>query len=371
MIVGSVKEIKKHEYRVGLIPAHVRSYIAQGHQVYIETLAGEGSGFSDQEYIDAGAKVVSTAKEVWESVEMMIKVKEPLISEHELMQENQIIYTYLHLAADVALTDALVAKKVKGVAYETITDQYGGLPLLKPMSEVAGRLSVQEGAKYLERPFGGRGVLLAGVPGVPKGKVLIIGGGTVGTNAAKIALGMGADVTILDKSIKRLEELDNLFGSAIQTLFSTEAILESQLAQADLVIGAVLIPGASAPKIIKKEMLAKMRKGSVIVDVAVDQGGCTETTHATYHDDPIYIVDDVVHYCVANMPGATPRTSTQALTNATLHYGLMIARFGLETACALDEHLARGVNTYKGYITCPEVALAFNYSSKTLQEVMS
>ena len=370
MIVGCVKEIKKHEYRVGLIPAHVSSYVAAGNQVYIETLAGEGSGFSDEEYIEAGATICATAKEVWELCDMIVKVKEPLAAEYELMKPGQILYTYLHLAADKALTDALIARKVKGVAYETITDRFGGLPLLKPMSEVAGRLSVQEGAKYLERPFGGRGVLLAGVPGVPKGKVVIIGGGTVGTNAAKIALGMGADVTILDRNIKRLEELDNLFGSSIQTLYSTEAIVESQVSQADLVIGAVLIPGASAPKVVNREMLAKMRKGAVIVDVAVDQGGCFETTKATYHDDPIYIIDEVVHYCVANMPGATPRTSTQALTNATLSYGLMIARYGLETACALDEHLAKGVNTYNGFITCAEVATAFGYTSKELKEVM-
>lgn len=370
MIVGCVKEIKKHEYRVGLTPPHVHSYVAAGHTVLIQSLAGEGSGFDDQEYVNAGATVVDSAVEVWAKAEMIVKVKEPLKAEYDLMREGQILYTYLHLAADKELTDALVTKKVKGVAYETITDKYGGLPLLKPMSEVAGRLSVQEGAKYLEKPFGGRGVLLAGVPGVPKGKVVIIGGGTVGTNAAKIALGMGADVSILDKNIRRLEELDNLFGSSIQTLYSTDAIVLSQLESADLVIGAVLIPGASAPKVIKKDMLKNMRKGSVIVDVAVDQGGCCETTHATYHDDPIYIVDDVVHYCVANMPGATPRTSTQALTNATLSYGLMLAKYGVEKACAMDEHLARGVNTYDGYITCAEVASAFGYKSAELIKVI-
>ena len=360
MKIGCVKEIKTHEYRVGIIPTHAATYISQGHSVCIEKGAGLGSGFEDQEYIDAGAIICDDAQSVWQQSEMIIKVKEPLESEYQYFREDLIVYTYLHLAADKPLTQHLMKHKVSGVAYETITDEFDGLPLLKPMSEVAGRLSIQEGAKYLEKPFGGRGVLLSGVPGVPKGKVVIIGGGTVGANAAKIAIGMGADVTILDKSIRRLEQLEQLFGNSIQTLYSTEAIIASQLETADLVIGAVLIPGASAPKVIKRWMLKGMRPGSVIVDVAVDQGGCTETTKVTYHDNPVYVVDDVVHYCVANMPGATPRTSTQALTNATLEKGLLIANLGLEKAISSDKHLCEGVNTYKGHCVHEHVAEALD-----------
>ncbi len=356
MNIGCPKEIKKHEYRVGLIPTHVATYVSFGHNVYIEKGAGLSSGFEDQEYVDAGAVIYDDAQSVWNHADMIIKVKEPLESEYRFFREGLIIYTYLHLAADKPLTEALMKQKVTGIAYETITDEHNGLPLLKPMSEVAGRLSIQEGAKYLEKPFGGRGVLLAGVPGVPKGKVVIIGGGTVGTNAAKIAVGIGADVTILDKSIRRLEQLEHIFGYSVQTLYSTEAIIASQLETADLVVGAVLIPGASAPKVIKRWMLAKMRPGSVIVDVAVDQGGCTETTKMTYHDDPVYVVDGVVHYCVANMPGATPRTSTQALTNATLETGLMIANLGLEKAVTINHHLLEGLNTYKGHCVYEHVA---------------
>lgn len=370
MKIGCVKEIKKHEYRVGLIPTHVKTYVANNHQVFIQASAGEGSGYDDQEYIDAGATILNDAKAVWESVDMMVKVKEPLQQEYPYLKENLVLYTYLHLAADKALTDVLLKNKVTAIAYETITDDKGGLPLLKPMSEVAGRLSIQEGAKYLEKPFGGRGVLLAGVPGVPKGKVVIIGGGTVGTNAAKIAIGMGAEVVILDNSLKRLEELDNLFGFSIQTLYSTQAIIASQLATADLVIGAVLIPGASAPKVISKDMLKLMRPGSVIVDVAVDQGGCVETTKATYHDDPTFVVDEVVHYCVANMPGATPRTSTQALTNATLTIGFEIANVGVVSAIKSNKHIAAGVNTYQGHCTNIGVANAFAYDAKDVQSLV-
>jgi alanine dehydrogenase len=371
MIVGSVKEIKTHEYRVGLIPPHVSVFVSMGHEVLIETLAGEGSGYSDQEYIDAGAKIITSASEVWSRVDMMVKVKEPLESEYELMKEGLILYTYLHLAANEALTKALIKNKVTSIAYETITDDFGGLPLLKPMSEVAGRLSVQEGAKYLEKPFGGRGVLLSGVPGVPKAKVVIIGGGVVGTNAAKIAVGMGAEVSILDRSIRRLEQLDTIFGNQIQTLYSTPAILASQLETADLVIGAVLIPGASAPKLVKKDMLKNMRVGSVIVDVAIDQGGCLETSKITYHDNPTYVVDGVVHYCVANMPGATPRTSTQALTNATLDYGLKIASGDLETLIKEDKHLANGFNTYLGHCVIHEVASATGVAYTPLKSLLS
>ena len=370
MKIGSVKEIKTHEYRVGLTPVHVASYVEHKHQVYIEKGAGLGSGFEDKEYVDAGAIMCDNAQLVWDQVDMIVKVKEPLESEYQYFREGLIIYTYLHLAADKALTDAMLAAKVSGVAYETITDDDNQLPLLKPMSEVAGRLSIQEGAKYLEKPYGGRGVLLPGVPGVSRGNVVIIGGGVVGTNAAKIAVGIGANVTIMDRSLKRLEELDHLFGSSIQTLYSTELAIAEQVAQADLVVGAVLIPGASAPKVVKRYMLKNMKAGSVIVDVAVDQGGCTETTKRTYHDDPVYVVDDVVHYCVANMPGATPRSSTQALTNATLAIGLEIANHGLEVACVTNSHIANGVNTYKGKITYASVAEAFDQQHVPLSDLL-
>lgn len=333
MRVGCVKEIKNNEYRVGLTPDNVVSYVNAGHEVYIEKDAGIGSGFTTDEYEKAGAVILDSAKEVWDRSEMMVKVKEPLEEEYKYFHEGLILYTYLHLAADRPLTDALLASKVKGVAYETLIERNGSLPLLAPMSQIAGRLSIQEGAKYLEKPFGGSGVLLSGVPGTPKANVVILGGGNVGTNACKIAVGMGANVTITDISLSRLAYLDDIFGARIQTLYSTDAAIENAVANADLVIGSVLIPGKAAPKIMKKAYLKKMRPGSVIVDVAVDQGGCCETTKVTYHDDPTFVVDGVVHYCVGNMPGAVPRTSTIALTNATLKYGLEIAQKGLETAC--------------------------------------
>ncbi|MGI6059933.1 MAG: alanine dehydrogenase [Blautia sp.] len=333
MRVGCVKEIKNNEYRVGLTPDNVVSYVNAGHEVYIEKDAGIGSGFTTDEYVKAGAVILDSAKEVWDRSEMMVKVKEPLKEEYQYFHEGLILYTYLHLAADRPLTDALLASKVKGVAYETLIERNGSLPLLAPMSQIAGRLSIQEGAKYLEKPFGGSGVLLSGVPGTPKANVVILGGGNVGTNACKIAVGMGANVTITDISLNRLAYLDDIFGSRIQTLYSTDAAIANAVANADLVIGSVLIPGKAAPKIMKREYLKNMRPGSVIVDVAVDQGGCCETTKVTYHDDPTFVVDGVVHYCVGNMPGAVPRTSTIALTNATLKYGLEIAGKGLETAC--------------------------------------
>lgn len=359
MKVGCVKEIKKHEYRIGLTPENVHAYSSHGHQVAIEAGAGTGSGFSDEEYMAMGARIFKTADEVWQFADMIIKVKEPLAEEYGKMRENQIVYTYLHLAADKPLTDALMANKVKAVAYETIRDHNGGLPLLKPMSEVAGRLSIQEGAKYLERPMGGMGLLLGGVPGVPKAKVLIIGGGVVGINACKMAVGLGADVTIIDKSLERLTYLDDIFGARIQTLYSQDATIEQEAYKADLVIGAVLIPGAAAPKLVKRSYLAGMKNGSVIVDVAVDQGGCCETTRATYHDDPVFIIDGVVHYCVANMPGSVSRTSTIALTNATLQYGLKIADMGLEAAAQTYSGLLSGINCYDGKLACKEVASSF------------
>ena len=360
MRVGCVKEIKNNEFRVGMTPDNVKSYVASGHEVYIEKSAGTGSGFTDEEYTQAGAKILDTAKEVWDTSEMMIKVTEPLKEEYSLFHEGLILYTYLHLAADKPQTDALLDYKVKGVAYETLTDRNGGLPLLAPMSQIAGRLSVQEGAKYLEKIFGGSGVLLAGVPGTPKAKVVILGGGSVGANACKIAVGMGADVTILDINLQRLAYLDDIFGARIQTLASTDANIEKCVKEADLVIGSVLIPGKAAPKIFKKKYLKEMRPGTVFVDVAVDQGGCGETTRMTYHDNPIFIEEGIVHYCVGNMPGAVPRTSTIALTNVTLSYGLKIADKGLEQACREDEAIYSAINTYDGKLTCKNVADSFD-----------
>ena len=371
MRVGCVKEIKKYEYRVGLTPDNVKSYRAAGHTVFIEEGAGEGSGFSDEEYVQAGAMMVKSAEEVWEKSEMIVKVKEPLPEEYPYFHQDLILYTYLHLAADRPQMEALMEAKVKGVAYETLMEKDGSLPLLAPMSQIAGRLSVQEGAKYLEKTFGGYGVLLAGVPGTPKAKVVILGGGNVGTNACKIAVGMGADVTVIDMNLHRLAYLDDLFGGRIQTLYSTDAVIEKAVAEADLVIGSVLIPGRAAPKLMKKEYLKKMKKGSVIVDVAVDQGGCCETTRVTYHDDPIYTVDGVIHYCVGNMPGAVPRTSTIALTNATLKYGLEIAGKGLERACQENPVIYSGINTYRGFCTCQNVAESFGIECRGIKALVS
>ncbi len=359
MKVGCVKEIKEQEYRVGMTPGNVASYVAAGHEVWVERDLGEGSGFATLEYEDAGAKVFDTAKEVWDGVDMLIKVKEPLPEEYGLFREGLILYTYLHIAADRPQMEALLEKKVKGVAYETLMERNGTLPLLAPMSQIAGRLSVQEGAKYLEKPFGGLGVLLSGVPGTEKAKVVILGAGVVGTNACKIAVGMGANVTITDINLERLAYLDDIFGVQIQTLYSTDATIAKIVKEADLVIGSVLIPGKAAPKLMKKEYLKTMKPGAVIVDVAVDQGGCCETTKVTYHNDPIYEVDGVVHYCVGNMPGAVPRTSTIALTNATLRYGLEIANKGLEKACKDNDVIFSAINTYDGSLTCKNVADSF------------
>ena len=359
MKIGTVTEIKHNEYRVGLTPSNVKDYIGHGHEVFVQAGAGVGSSLPDAEYKDAGAKILATAAEVWGTCDMVVKVKEPLADEYPLMRENQVIYTYLHLAADRKLTDALLASKAKAVAYETIRDRDGGLPLLKPMSEIAGKLSVQSGARCLERPMGGRGVLLGGAVGVKKANVVVVGGGTVGTAAMKMAIGLEANVTVFDNNIDRLTYLDDIFGNRIQTMFSTFSSIESALPEADLVIGAVLIPGAAAPKLIRKNVLKTMKPGSVIVDVAVDQGGCCETTKPTYHDNPTFVVDGVIHYCVANMPGAVSLTSTFALTNATLSYGLKIADMGLEAATKADPGLMLGVNCYKGKLTCEEVAKDF------------
>ncbi|MCR5214963.1 MAG: alanine dehydrogenase [Eubacterium sp.] len=361
MKIGCVKEIKNNEFRVGLTPDNVKAYVAAGHHVYIEKGAGIGSGFTDGEYVDAGASVLDDPADIWHMVDMMVKVKEPLPEEYPLFREGLILYTYLHLAADKEQTDALLEGKVKSVAYETLQEKDGSLPLLAPMSQIAGRLSIQEGAKYLEKKFGGEGILLAGVPGTPKANVVILGGGTVGMNACKIAVGMGANVTILDVNLKRLEQLDNMFGAHIQTLYSVDSNVEKAVIGADLVIGSVLIPGASTPKLFKAKYLPEMKNGAVFVDVAIDQGGCGETSHVTTHDDPVYIQDGVVHYCVGNMPGAVPRTSTIALTNATLKYGLFIAENGLEEACRKSPVIRSGVNTYGGKLTNKNVAIAHNY----------
>ena len=370
MKIGCVKEIKNNEFRVGLTPDNVASYVAAGHEVYIEKSAGVGSGFADDEYVSAGATMIDNAADVWSSVDMMVKVKEPLEEEYGFFREGLILYTYLHLAADEKQMDALLDGKVKAVAYETLQETDHSLPLLAPMSQIAGRLSIQEGAKYLEKRFGGEGILLAGVPGTPKANVVILGGGTVGLNACKIAVGMGANVTILDINLKRLEELDNLFGAHIQTLVSTDSNIERVLKDADLVIGSVLIPGASTPKLFKKKYLPEMKDGTVFVDVAIDQGGCGETSRVTTHDNPVYIEDGVVHYCVGNMPGAVPRTSTIALTNATLRYGLQIAENGLEEACKKNEVIASGVNCYLGKITNENVAKAHGRKYPELAPLM-
>ena len=370
MKIGCVKEIKNREYRVGLIPDNTKSYVNAGHEVWIEKGAGLGSGFTDAEYEKAGAKLVDTAKEVCDGVDMMVKVKEPLPEEYGYFRKDLVLFTYLHLAADKPLTDAMLASGMKGFAYETLIERDGSIPLLAPMSQIAGRLSIQEGAKYLEKTFGGSGVLLSGVPGTPKANIVIIGGGSVGTNACKIAVGMGANVTILDISLPRLAYLDDIFGARIQTLVSTDTNIENAVKEADLVIGSVLIPGKAAPKLMKKAYLKEMKPGSVIVDVAVDQGGCCETTKVTYHDDPIYEVDGIIHYCVGNMPGAVPRTSTIALTNATLRYGLAIAEHGLEEACRKNPVMISGVNTYDGKLTCKNVAESFQMEYTDLQSLL-
>lgn len=358
MIVGLPKEIKDNEYRVGLTPAGVRALRDAGHEIRVETDAGAGSGFEDALYQRAGATIVDSADDIWASAEMIVKVKEPIALEYPRMREGQLLFTYLHLAPDPELTQELLNRRVTGIAYETITDRRGTLPLLTPMSEVAGRMAIQVGAHYLEKMSGGRGILLGGVPGVPAARVVIIGGGVVGTNAAKIAVGMGAHVTIIDNNLDRLRELDDIFLSKISTLASSAYMIQDAISEADLIVGAVLVPGAAAPKLVTKTMLKEVPNGAVIVDVAVDQGGCIETTHATTHSNPTFYVEGVLHYCVANMPGAVPRTSTFALTNATLPYALKLANKGFLQAIASDPHLKQGVNTYAGQCTYEAVALA-------------
>jgi len=358
VIVGLPKEIKDNEYRVGLTPAGVRALHDAGHEVIVEKSAGEGSGFEDSLYQRAGASIIESADEVWSRGDMIVKVKEPIAPEYPRMREGHLLFTYLHLAPDKELTKQLVDRKVTGIAYETITDRRGTLPLLTPMSEVAGRMAIQVGAHYLEKMSGGRGILLGGVPGVPAARVVIIGGGVVGTNAAKIAVGMGAHVTIIDNNLDRLRELDDIFLSKISTLASSAYMIHDAISQADLIVGAVLVPGAAAPKLVTQKMLKDVPNGAVIVDVAVDQGGCIETTHPTTHSNPTYYVEGVLHYCVANMPGAVPRTSTFALTNATLPYALKLANKGFYEAIGSDHGLKEGVNTFAGHCTYEAVASA-------------
>ncbi len=356
MIVGLPKEVKDNEYRVGLTPAGVRALTDASHEVIVEKSAGEGSGFEDALYEKAGAQIIGSADDVWAKADMIVKVKEPIAPEYPRMREGHLLFTYLHLAPDRKLTDELLKRKVTGVAYETITDRRGTLPLLTPMSEVAGRMAIQVGAHYLEKMSGGRGILLGGVPGVPAARVVIIGGGVVGTNAAKIAVGMGAHVTIIDNNLDRLRELDDIFLSKISTLASSAYMIHDAVSNADLIVGAVLVPGAAAPRLVTRGMLKDVPNGAVIVDVAVDQGGCIETTHPTTHSDPTYYVEGVLHYCVANMPGAVPRTSTFALTNATLPYALTLANKGFFEAIRSDNGLKEGVNTYAGHCTYQAVA---------------
>jgi len=370
MKIGLPKEIKDNEYRVGLTPAGVQALALAGHDVYVQKTAGEGSGFTDEQYVKAGGQLLDTADDVWKTGDMIVKVKEPIAPEYPRMRENQLLFTYLHLAPEFELTKQMMERKVTGVAYETITDRQGRLPLLTPMSEVAGRMSVQVGATYLEKMNGGRGILLGGVPGVPAANVVIIGGGIVGTEAAKMAVGLGAKVTIIDRNLDRLRQLDDIFLSKVQTLASSQYAIEEAISHADLVIGAVLVVGAAAPKLVTREMLKLIPNGAVLVDVAVDQGGCFETTHATTHSNPTYYEEGVLHYCVANMPGAVPRTSTFALTNATLPYALDLANKGFEGAIKDDPGLREGVNTYAGKLTYEAVATSQNLEYTPLNSLI-
>jgi alanine dehydrogenase len=356
MLIGVPKELKIHEYRVGLVPGSVRELMHHGHQVMVETTAGAGIGFDDDAYRAVGAEIAGSPEEVFAAADMIVKVKEPQPSEYTLLREGQLLYTYLHLAPDEPQTRGLIGSGCIAVAYETVTDASGGLPLLAPMSEVAGRMSVQVGAHCLEKEPGGSGMLLGGVPGVAAAKVVIIGGGVSGTNAARMAMGMEAHVTVIDKSLKRLYELDLQFGPMLNTIYSTVDAIETYVTGADLVIGAVLVPGAAAPKLVTRDMISKMRPGSVLVDIAIDQGGCFETSRPTTHSDPTYVEEGCVHYCVTNMPGAVARTSTFALNNATLPFGLALANKGVRQALADNAHLKNGLNVAHGQVTYKAVA---------------
>ncbi|MDY0779436.1 alanine dehydrogenase [Tenacibaculum sp. IB213877] len=360
MIVGVPKEIKNNESRVGMTPAGVFELTKRNHKVFVQSSAGEGSGFTDEDYKEVGAEVLLTIKDVYDVAEMIVKVKEPIEEEYELIQPNQILFTYFHFASSEKLTLAMLKSKAVCIAYETVEDEEGTLPLLTPMSEVAGRMAIQQGAKYLEKPIKGRGILLGGVPGVSPGKVLILGAGVVGVQAAKMAAGLGAHVTIMDVNMKRLRYVNDVLPNHVVTDFSSEYSIRKHIKTHDLIIGGVLLKGAKAPKLITREMLKDMRSGTVIVDVAVDQGGCIETTKPTTHENPTYIIDDVVHYCVANMPGAVPYTSTIALTNVTLPFVLKIVENGWQKACEQDKALAKGLNIVKGEIVYKEIAETFN-----------
>lgn len=370
MLIGVPKEIKNHEYRVGLTPAVVSELTQRNHQVLIETTAGDGVGFSDDDYTRAGASIIADAAAVFAQAEMIVKVKEPQAVERKMLKAEQTLFTYLHLAPDVPQTNDLIASGATCIAYETVTDSFGRLPLLAPMSEVAGRMSIQAGAHCLEKYCGGRGLLLGGVPGVEPAKVVVLGGGVVGQNAIAMAAGLGADVIVLDKNVDVLRRLDQHYGNRIKTVFSTAQAIEDHVFEADLVIGGVLIPGAAAPKLITREHIKQMKPGSAIVDVAIDQGGCAETSVATTHQDPTFIVDDVVHYCVANMPGAVARTSTLALNNATFSYVLALAEKGTKRALEEDPHLLNGLNVAKGKITCKSVAEAQNLSYTPARDML-
>lgn len=370
MKIGLPKEIKDNEYRVGLTPAGVNALTNAGHEVFVQKSAGMGSGFTDEAYVKAGGLLLDTADEVWATGDMIVKVKEPIAPEYPRMRENQVLFTYLHLAPEFELTKQMMERNVTGVAYETITDKFGRLPLLTPMSEVAGRMSVQVGATYLEKMNGGKGILLGGVPGVPAADVVIIGGGVVGTEAAKMAVGLGAHVTIIDINLDRLRQLDDIFLSKVQTLASSRYAIHEAISHADLVIGGVLVVGAAAPKLVTRDMLKDIPNGSVLVDVAVDQGGCFETTHATTHSNPTFYEEGVLHYCVANMPGAVPRTSTFALTNATLPYALALANKGFAQAIADDPGLKEGVNTYAGKCTYEAVATSQEIEYTPLDDLL-
>ena len=363
MKIGCPKEIKPQEFRVGMTPNAAREAVNHGHTVLIETMAGVGAGFSDADYLAAGARIIATAEEVFASADMIVKVKEPQAVERKRLRAGQVLFTYLHLAPDPEQTHDLLASGATCIAYETVTDDRGGLPLLAPMSEVAGRLAPQVGAWTLQKANGGRGVLLGGVPGVLPGKVLVIGGGVVGTHAARIAAGMGADVTVLDRSVGRLRYLDDVFGGMFKSAYSDAATTMELARQADLIVGAVLIPGAAAPKLISRKQLSELKPGAALVDVAIDQGGCFETSHATTHQDPIYEVDGIMHYCVANMPGAVARTSTLALGNATMPFMLALANKGWKKACAEDRHLLAGLNVHAGKLTYAAVGEALGLPS--------
>ncbi len=370
MIIGVPKEIKNNENRVAVTPAGVSEFVRHGHTVYVQDTAGEGSGFSNEEYVEAGAQLLPTIEEVYAIADMIVKVKEPIESEYKLIKKDQLLFTYFHFASHQPLTNAMIESGAVCLAYETVEKADRSLPLLVPMSEVAGRMSIQEGAKYLEKPLGGRGILLGGVPGVKPADVVVLGGGIVGTQAAKMAAGLGSQVTIMDISIPRLRQLDDIMPANVQTLYSNGYNIRQAIKTADLVIGGVLIPGAKAPHLITKDMLKLMKKGAVLVDVAVDQGGCFETTKATTHADPTYVIDGIIHYCVANMPGAVPYTSTLALTNATLPYAVQLANKGWKDACKQNAELLLGLNVVAGKVVYKGVSEAFNLPYTPVEQVL-